>query len=107
MALTGARIPAGCDTVAKLFRHTATARGERVALMHKDYGVWQATTWRGYAEQARHQGLGLAALGLQHLRLHPRPRRRAHPHLRLRPRRHQHRHRHRSRRQSQPSTRWP
>lgn len=65
MALTDARIPAGCDTVAKLFRHTAAARGERVALMHKDYGVWQATTWRGYAEQTRHTGLGLAALGLR------------------------------------------
>ncbi len=65
MALTDARIPAGCDTVAKLFRHTAAARGERAALMHKDYGVWQATTWRGYAEQARHTGLGLAALGLR------------------------------------------
>ncbi len=60
-----ANIPAGCDTVAKLFRHTAAARGGRVAMMHKDFGVWQKVTWRDYGDHARRTGLGLAALGLQ------------------------------------------
>jgi long-chain acyl-CoA synthetase len=60
-----ANIPAGCDTVAKLFRHTAAARGERVATMHKDFGIWQTVTWRDYAERACWTGLGLASLGLK------------------------------------------
>jgi long-chain acyl-CoA synthetase len=58
-------IPAGCDTVAKLFRHTAAARGERVAMMHKDFGIWQTVTWRDYARHARCAGLGLVGLGLR------------------------------------------
>lgn len=58
-------IPAGCDTVARLFRHAVAARGERVAMMHKDLGIWQPVTWRHYGERARWTGLGLAALGLQ------------------------------------------
>ncbi len=65
MALRLSRIPAGCDTVAKLFRHTAAARDDRVAMMHKDFGIWQKITWRDYAEGARRTGLGLVALGLR------------------------------------------
>ena len=57
-------IPEGCDTVAKLFRHTAAARGEAAAMMHKDFGIWQKVSWREYAAKARATGLGLAALGL-------------------------------------------
>src|SRR5262245_27830660 len=49
-------IPPGCDTVAKLFRHTAAARGEHVAMMHKDFGIWQKVTWREYGERARWTG---------------------------------------------------
>jgi long-chain acyl-CoA synthetase len=60
-----ASIPAGCDTVAKLFRHTAAARGARVAMMHKDFGIWQKVTWNEYAARARWTGLALAALGLK------------------------------------------
>jgi long-chain acyl-CoA synthetase len=62
--MTQSRIPADCDTVARLFRHTAAERGAGVALMHKDFGVWQPIRWRDYAERARHTGLGLADLGL-------------------------------------------
>jgi long-chain acyl-CoA synthetase len=62
--MTQSRVPADCDTVARLFRHTAAERGAGVALMHKDFGVWQPIRWRDYAERARHTGLGLADLGL-------------------------------------------
>ncbi|HEY7608494.1 MAG TPA: AMP-binding protein [Alphaproteobacteria bacterium] len=58
-------IPLGCDTVAKLFRHTAAARGVRTAMMHKDFGIWQKVTWRDYGDRARWTGLALAALGLK------------------------------------------
>jgi len=57
-------IPAGCDTVAKLFRHTSAARGDAAAMMHKDFGIWQKVSWSDYAAKARASGLGLAALGL-------------------------------------------
>jgi long-chain acyl-CoA synthetase len=65
LSMSEANIAPGCDTVAKLFRHTAAARGERAAMMHKDFGIWQKVTWRDYAERARWTGLGLAALGLR------------------------------------------
>ncbi|MCW5774478.1 MAG: AMP-binding protein, partial [Rhodospirillaceae bacterium] len=58
-------IPAGCDTIAKLFRHTAAARGTAAAMMHKDFGIWQLVSWCHYAERAQWTGLGLAALGLK------------------------------------------
>ena len=57
-------ISPGCDTVAKLFRHTAAARGAAAAMMHKDFGIWQKVSWSDYAAKARASGLGLAALGL-------------------------------------------
>ena len=59
------RVPGGCDTVARLFRHTVAARGEHVAMMHKVLGIWQKVTWRDYGERARWTGLGLSALGLK------------------------------------------
>ncbi|MGH7002517.1 MAG: AMP-binding protein, partial [Alphaproteobacteria bacterium] len=58
-------IPEGCDTVAKLFRHTAKARGDAAAMMYKDFGIWQQVSWSGYAAKAGATGLGLAALGLK------------------------------------------
>jgi long-chain acyl-CoA synthetase len=62
---TTSAIPSSCDTVARLFRHAAAARGERVAMMHKHLGIWQPVTWRDYGERARWTGLGLDALGLR------------------------------------------
>ncbi len=58
-------IPAGCDTVARLFRHAVAARGQRAAMMHKGLGIWQTVTWRDYGERARWTGQGLVALGLK------------------------------------------
>jgi hypothetical protein len=54
--MSASNIPAGCDTVAKLFRHTAAARGAGVAMMHKDFGIWQKVTWSDYGARARWTG---------------------------------------------------
>ncbi len=58
-------IPTGCDTVASLFRHAVSARGQRIAMMHKNLGIWQPVTWGDYGKRARWTGQGLAALGLK------------------------------------------
>ncbi len=51
------------DTFPKLVRQNAERFGHRVAIREKDYGIWQAHTWRDYVDQARLIALGLAALG--------------------------------------------
>jgi long-chain acyl-CoA synthetase len=51
------------DTFPKLVRQNAERFGHRVAIREKDYGIWQAYTWRDYLDQARLIALGLAALG--------------------------------------------
>ncbi len=53
----------GRDTFPKLIRDNATRMSRRVAIREKDYGIWQASTWRDYLEQARLIALGLASLG--------------------------------------------
>ena len=51
------------DTFPKLVRRNAERFGHRVAIREKDYGIWQAYTWRDYVDQARLITLGLASLG--------------------------------------------
>ncbi len=51
------------DTFPKLVRANAERLPRKVAIREKDFGIWQAHTWRDYMEQARLIGLGLAALG--------------------------------------------
>ena len=51
------------DTFPKLARANAQRIPDRVAIREKDYGIWQATTWRDYLTQARAIALGLASLG--------------------------------------------
>ncbi|OLB08186.1 MAG: long-chain fatty acid--CoA ligase, partial [Candidatus Rokubacteria bacterium 13_2_20CM_69_15_1] len=51
------------DTFPKLVRRNAERFGHRVAIREKDYGIWQAYTWRDYVDQARLIALGLASLG--------------------------------------------
>jgi long-chain acyl-CoA synthetase len=51
------------DTLPKLVRRNAARSPRTVAIREKDYGIWQAYTWRDYYEQARLIALGLAALG--------------------------------------------
>ena len=38
---------------------------DRVALRHKDYGIWNRISWREYGQQVREVAAGLLALGLQ------------------------------------------
>ena len=51
------------DTFPKLVIRNAKRFGHRVAIREKDYGIWQAYTWRDYVDQARLIALGLASLG--------------------------------------------
>jgi long-chain acyl-CoA synthetase len=55
----------GCDTIPRLFWHQVKARGERTAFRQKHLGIWRATSWREYGEQARAIGMGLVKLGLR------------------------------------------
>ncbi len=44
--------------------HWAKQRPNAVALRQKEFGIWQPVTWKQYAEQSLHFGLGLLQLGL-------------------------------------------
>jgi long-chain acyl-CoA synthetase len=56
-------LPARLDTFPKLVVDNAERLWEKVAIREKDYGIWQAYTWRDYLRQARLIALGLASLG--------------------------------------------
>ena len=51
-------------TLPQRLRHWAQVRPDAVALRQKDFGIWEAYTWRQYEAQARAFGLGLTADGL-------------------------------------------
>lgn len=54
------------ETFPQLLLERAAQYGDRkVALREKEFGIWQATTWRAYAEHVRHFSLGLRSLGFQ------------------------------------------
>jgi long-chain acyl-CoA synthetase len=57
------RLDPRLDTFPKLVRENAARMGDKVAVREKDYGIWQAYTWRDYHAQVREIALGLAALG--------------------------------------------
>ena len=48
-----------------LFFHQVNRLKDRVALRHKDYGIWNRVTWTEYGQQVREVAAGLLALGLQ------------------------------------------
>jgi long-chain acyl-CoA synthetase len=52
------------ETLARFFWKKVQERGDKVAMRYKDLGIWRAITWREYGENAKHTGLGFAALGL-------------------------------------------
>jgi long-chain acyl-CoA synthetase len=56
-------LPPSLDTFPKLVVRNAAQHGDRVAIREKDYGIWQAYTWRHYLAEARLIALGLASLG--------------------------------------------
>jgi long-chain acyl-CoA synthetase len=51
------------DTFPKLIRSNAERLATKVAFREKEYGIWQAYTWRQCYEQVRLMAAGLAALG--------------------------------------------
>jgi long-chain acyl-CoA synthetase len=53
------------DTFPKLARDNARKLPDKIAMREKDFGIWQATTWREYFEQGRLIALGLASLGFR------------------------------------------
>ena len=51
------------DTMSKMFWNAVQQRGDRVILRQKDFGIWNAVTWRELGVIAREIGMGLVALG--------------------------------------------
>jgi long-chain acyl-CoA synthetase len=56
---------AGLDTFAKLLRENARVRGDRIAMRHKDRGIWQSWIWREVYDSTRAYAVGLQGLGLR------------------------------------------
>ncbi|WP_170971335.1 AMP-binding protein [Mesorhizobium sp. GR13] len=61
-------LPAGMtlDTFPKYLLLNAQRFGDRPALRHKDYGIWQSWTWEDQLDEVRAFALGLQAMGLSH-----------------------------------------
>lgn len=53
------------DTLPRYFWRKVAERGAKVAMREKDLGIWKSITWTEYGENAKHAGLGLAALGVK------------------------------------------
>ena len=53
------------DTFPKFLLHNAKKFGERPAMRHKDFGIWQTWTWSEMHEEIRNFSVGLKALGLK------------------------------------------
>jgi long-chain acyl-CoA synthetase len=48
-----------------LFFHQVDRLGDRVALRHKDYGIWNRITWRQYGQTVRETAAALVRYGVQ------------------------------------------
>ena len=56
---------AQADTFPKLLIRNARLFGERPALRHKDFGIWQTWTWARLLEEVRAYAVGLHRLGVR------------------------------------------
>src|ERR1043166_1453136 len=56
---------AEADTCPKLLIHNAETFGSRVAMRHKDLGIWQSWTWAEMLEEVRAFSVGLQEIGLK------------------------------------------
>ncbi|MCP4688420.1 MAG: long-chain fatty acid--CoA ligase [Desulfobacterales bacterium] len=55
-----------CETLPALLKRNADAFGDaRTAIREKEFGIWQAVTWRGFYENVRDFALGLHLLGFK------------------------------------------
>jgi long-chain acyl-CoA synthetase len=64
-AAAGGHLPSQADTFPKLLVRNAQLRGNRPALRHKDFGIWQTWTWAEVLEEVRAYAVGLHRLGLR------------------------------------------
>jgi long-chain acyl-CoA synthetase len=53
------------ETLPQFLLEHAQQTPNRVALRERNYGIWQAITWKEYLEHVKHFCLGLTSLGLQ------------------------------------------
>src|SRR4030067_857198 len=53
------------ETLLTYFQKHSKEHPHRVALRHKDYGIWHDVTWEQYGEKVRHVAMGLISLGLK------------------------------------------
>ena len=54
------------ETLPKFLKSNYETWGnKRVAIRHKDYGIWQKYTWKDYYDNVKWLGLGLGKLGLK------------------------------------------
>lgn len=62
--MTAAASAGDLDTFPKYLLRNADRLGDRPAMRHKDFGIWQSWTWRAQFDEVRALALGLEALGL-------------------------------------------
>ncbi|MCU0579127.1 MAG: AMP-binding protein, partial [Desulfobacterota bacterium] len=56
---------AGKSSFPDLFFNQVARYQDRVALRHKDYGIWKRISWKEYGEMVRVVAAGLISLGVQ------------------------------------------
>ena len=64
MRMVAAALAGDMDTFPKYLLRNAERLGDRPAMRHKDFGIWQSWTWREQLDEVRKFALGLQALGL-------------------------------------------
>ncbi len=58
-------MPAAPVSFPELFFKQVERRKDRVALRHKEYGIWKRISWSQYGKQVQEVAAGLIALGLE------------------------------------------
>jgi len=53
------------ETLLTYFQKNVKDRASRVAIRHKEYGIWRDVTWGQYGEKVRQVAMGLISLGLK------------------------------------------
>ena len=47
-----------------LFFHQVQKLGQKTALRHKDYGIWNQISWKRYGQSVREAAAGYLSLGI-------------------------------------------
>ncbi len=53
------------ETLLTYFQKHVNETPQKVALRHKDYGIWHDVSWAQYGEKVRHVAMGLISLGIK------------------------------------------